>query len=230
MRPLEDIIAQNRIGRLLAIRSDVEERFAVRQREYLDVEDAVTKVREQYPQGLGVDIATEDGRRKAAGMMGMEVARFERYMALGKKEQEAFKAAIGLDDLKEEGMRALREVATEIAALPAERPLMVFYTAEWCGPCAWVKPDIAALAPYLDIPFYYSEDDALRKAEEVTSIPRLVLYTAEGKVHSYPWMAESTAELWDIMRGLSAQSYRGTGLFECKDGMCGVTAYDPERH
>ena len=232
---IEEIIAENHLGGLYATRAKIEERYASRMEEYQDVEEAVQKLRDDPPEGLaGLDLETDEGKQKAADLIGVEVQRFTEYLSLGQEKHEEIKDAIGLDALKEKGQNALSSVATEVTAenFPNEPSFMVYYTAEWCAPCAWVKPTIAALAPHLDVPLYFSEDSELRKAEEITSIPRLVLYTEEGKVHSYPWAAESAAELWESMNGLLSvsKSYEGVGLFQCTDGVCEVIEYDPKKH
>jgi len=228
---IDEIIAEDAIGGIYAAQDEVRERFAELQQEYPEVVDAVQKVRDESPQGLGVDISTEEGLKTAVNMMGIDLEQFRQYLALGQKMQEKMYEAIDLDSLKEEGKKALSSVAEEVTVsnFPSEMPFMVYYTADWCQPCAMIKPTIAALAPHLSVPFYFSEDSELRTAEVIISIPRLVMYTEEGKVHGYPWTAESTEELWDLMNGLvnSSGSYEGVGLFECKDGVCGVVPFDP---
>lgn len=228
---LDEVLADDAIGAIYAVQDEVRESFAERQQEYQDVIDGIQKVKEEYPKGLGVDINTPEGEETAAEVMGVEVERLREYFAINNEMYEEINKAIDYDSLKEEGAEALHAVAEEVTVsdFPSEMPFMVFYTADWCGPCALIKPTIAALAPHLSVPLYFSEEKELRKAEDVISIPRLVMYTDEGKVHGYPWRAESTAELWELMQGLVSlsSSYEGVGLFECKDGVCGVAPFDP---
>jgi len=78
----------------------------------------------------------------------------------------------------------VNEAQFEEQVLKAERPVLVDFYADWCGPCKFVAPVMSELAGKRDdimvVKVNVDEDQALAQKYGVAGIPMLVLFK-EGK-------------------------------------------------
>jgi len=152
----------------------------------------------------------------AAEILGTSIDNLAKYHMIDKKICAEVREKVTIP-LIEEGKKLIGEspvVKIVDGTLPAEeeKPYLVLYTAQWCGPCRIMKPTFARLAHYFDKgKLFYTEDGLnigasnpeftkLSKKERVVGYPSLVSYVGQAKLHHAG--ASDTKHLWEAMNQL----------------------------
>ena len=113
----------------------------------------------------------------------------------------------------------------ETSPKDSERPFIIFYSADWCGPCQMIKPAYLKLSPFFSKAklYYYASDEIFKERPEIQSVPQLVAYLVNGSnVHS--GCGGSAKELWDNMNLMLTlgESFAGTGELVCTETECKI--------
>ncbi|MEK7090011.1 MAG: thioredoxin family protein, partial [Patescibacteria group bacterium] len=105
------------------------------------------------------------------------------------------------------------------------RPFIIFYSADWCGPCQAIKPSYLKLSNFFDKAklYYYASDEIFAERPEIKFVPQLVAYLVNGSnIHSR--CGGSAKELWDNMNLMLTlgENFTGTGELVCSDTECRI--------
>lgn len=229
---LQDMLAKDEMGTIFEKANAVQHEFMDRPDTFADVDESMARSRQDSAlseQMLGLDHRAENFNEKLAEILGLEVGRVAGFMQFREKMGLAMRELMDNDDLRGSWNELMETAPIQkigLADFPtgATDPFIVFYSADWCGPCHATKPTFARLAPFFDkATLYYSSDEELHKREEVKFIPQLVAYFPDGrKVRSV--CGDTAQELWDTLNLLITQGegFEGDGMLVCSDEGCRI--------
>lgn len=105
-----------------------------------------------------------------------------------------------------------------------ERPMLVLYSADWCGPCVLIRPTFARLVPFFDnADVRYCHDDEYRRNCGIAFIPQFVAYFPNGS-SVFSHVPRTAREIWNTMNKLVVlgQSFSGEGELVCTEESCSI--------
>lgn len=230
---LEDILTEDELGTIFEKAVAVQGEFMSRPDTFADVQETMMRRAQQDPATLTqlkeLDKDADDYTEKLVELFDFELERTENFVKFYREMSLALSKIISNDSLKE-SWNELMETAPIQKIGPANfptgatNPFIIFYSADWCGPCHAIKPTFARLAPFFDkATLHYSNDEELAQKEEVVFWPQLVAYFPDGKkIRST--CGETTQQLWDILNLLITQgeAFDGDGMLICDEEGCHI--------
>lgn len=230
---VEELLRENTLGQLNQKLELVHEQWATKFKPYKHVSEAYYRIEkdknllEKIREAGGFE--TEESVAKSAEILGIFADDLKAYLTLGKQYNEAMKAAVDVEPLKQEWAQLLEsaplhELTLDSFPEQAIEPFLVLYTTDLCMPCQLLKPTFARLSHHFEkAPLHYSFDNALMKREAICFIPQFVAYFPDGgKVYS--GCGETTQEVWDTMHKLMTlgKGFKGQGRLECSGEECRI--------
>ena len=105
-----------------------------------------------------------------------------------------------------ETAEAFAEALAEAKA--AKRPVVVDFTAKWCGPCQRVAPIYADMSEEYDAMFLKVDVDknsAVSGAHQVTAMPTFAFYGADGEPHDEKIRGANVQKITETLEKLGAK-------------------------
>ena len=105
-----------------------------------------------------------------------------------------------------ETAEAFAEALAEAKA--AKRPVVVDFTATWCGPCQRVAPIYADMSETYDAMFLKVDVDknsAVSGAHQVTAMPTFAFYSADGEPHDEKIRGANVQKIVETLEKLGAK-------------------------
>lgn len=175
---------------------------------------------------------TEDWRENAdkiAALLKVDVDDLESYDKLDKIYKKEYAKRIA-NPRKALWKRMIKKspitvINRETFPQDSERPFIVFYSADWCGPCQTIKPAYLRISRFFDKAklYYYASDEIFKERPEIKFVPQIVAYLVNGSsVHSD--CGANTKKLWDNMNLMLTlgENFSGTGELICTETECQI--------
>ena len=173
--------------------------------------------------------ATEDGVRAIAFLYEVTAERLKQALEFTKGQHAAVDKAVNEKTLIRswhalKRKAGIKDVGEKDFPKMLERPMLVLFSADWCGPCRMMRPTFARLVPFFDkADVRYCHEDEWRRGQGVHFIPQFIAYFPNGaKVSSE--VGGNTCEIWDTMNKLITlgASWTGEGELVCDKYSCAI--------
>ena len=229
---LESILDEDELGTIFERANTVQDEFMNRPDTFTDVGESMARSRQDpalSEQMLALDPKAENFNERLAELLSLDVERVAGFMQFREEMGLAMRELMDNDNLKESWNELMETSPIQkigLANFPtgATDPFIVFYSADWCGPCHATKPTFARLAPFFEkATLYYSNDAELAQREEAVFWPQLVAYFPDGKkIRSV--CGDTAQQLWDTLNLLITQgeAFDGDGMLICDEEGCHI--------